>query len=60
MSGIKNRGFASMDPKRQREIASRGGKAVDPSKRSFSVDRKLAVRAGRIGGQSTAAAKVAA
>jgi general stress protein YciG len=57
---VKNRGFASIDPKRQREIASRGGKAVDPSKRTFSVDRKLAVRAGRIGGQSKGAAKVSA
>jgi len=60
MSGIKNQGFASMDPKRQRELSSRGGKAVDPSKRAFSVDRKLAVRAGRIGGQSKGAAKVSA
>jgi general stress protein YciG len=26
--GTKNRGFASMDPERQREIASQGGKAA--------------------------------
>ena len=25
--GIKDRGFASMDPQKQREIASKGGKA---------------------------------
>ena len=27
-SGTRNRGFASMDPARQREIASQGGKAA--------------------------------
>ncbi|UUZ47719.1 KGG domain-containing protein [Massilia sp. B-10] len=27
-SGTSNRGFASMDPERQREIASEGGKAA--------------------------------
>jgi general stress protein YciG len=28
MSGIKRRGFASMDPARRREIASQGGRAA--------------------------------
>src|ERR1044072_5584360 len=47
-----NRGFASMDAERQREIASMGGKAVPDSKRSFSQNRPLAAEAGRKGGQS--------
>src|SRR5688572_24708947 len=47
-----NRGFASMDRERQRQIASMGGKAVPDSKRSFSQNRGLAAQAGRKGGQS--------
>ncbi len=47
-----NRGFASMDAERQREIASMGGKAAPDSKRSFSQNRRLAAEAGRKGGQS--------
>ncbi|MGQ0834395.1 MAG: KGG domain-containing protein, partial [Gammaproteobacteria bacterium] len=47
-----NRGFASMDQERQRQIASMGGKAVPDSKRSFSQNRTLAAQAGRKGGQS--------
>jgi len=47
-----NRGFASMDQERQRQIASMGGKAVPDSKRSFSQNRQLAAQAGRKGGQS--------
>jgi len=47
-----NRGFASMDQERQRQIASMGGKAVPDSKRSFSQNRLLAAQAGRKGGQS--------
>ena len=37
-----NRGFASMDRARQREIASKGGHGVPPEKRSFSKNRQLA------------------
>ena len=48
-----NRGFASMDAERQREIASMGGKAVPDSKRSFSQNRRLAAEAGRKGGQAS-------
>lgn len=44
------RGFASMDPERQREIARRGGASVKPENRSFSQDRDLAVRSGAKGG----------
>jgi general stress protein YciG len=47
-----NRGFASMNQERQRQIASMGGKAVPDSKRSFSQNRDLAAQAGRKGGQS--------
>ncbi len=43
------RGFASMDPEKQREIASKGGKAVPAEKRSFSQNSDLAA-AGRKGG----------
>lgn len=49
-SGVSRRGFASMDPERQREIARRGGASVPSDKRSFSRDRSLAVEAGRKGG----------
>jgi uncharacterized protein len=46
------RGFASMSPERQREIASKGGRSVDPANRSFSQSRDLAAAAGRKGGSS--------
>jgi general stress protein YciG len=48
------RGFASMGPEKQREIARKGGKsgrAVDPANRSFSRDRGIAVNAGAMGGK---------
>ncbi len=45
------RGFASMSPEKQREIASKGGKSVPSEKRSFSQNRDLASQAGRRGGQ---------
>jgi general stress protein YciG len=51
------RGFASMDPERQREIASKGGRSVPAEKRSFSQDTDLAASAGRKGGQSVDPAK---
>ena len=47
------RGFASMNPERQREIASKGGKSVPAEKRSFSQNRDLAAEAGRKGGQAS-------
>jgi general stress protein YciG len=46
------RGFAAMDPERQRAIASMGGKAVPGGKRSFSQNKTLASQAGRKGGLS--------
>ena len=39
-----------MDRGRQRDIASKGGSSVPVSKRSFSRDHDLAVRAGRTSG----------
>ena len=44
-----NRGFASMDPEKQREIASKGGKA---SGGNFANDPERASEAGRAGGSS--------
>jgi general stress protein YciG len=51
------RGFAAMDPARQREIASKGGQSVPAEKRSFSQNRDLAAEAGSRGGQNVPAAK---
>lgn len=48
-----NRGFASMDAEKQREIARKGGRSVPNEKRSFSQNHQLASEAGRKGGQSS-------
>ena len=48
-----NRGFASMDDDKQREIASKGGQSVPDEKRSFSQDPELASEAGRKGGENS-------
>lgn len=53
----RGRGFASMDPERQREIARMGGRAVPSEQRSFARNRDLAREAGRRGGQATPANK---
>ncbi len=50
-NNTSKRGFASMSPEKQREIASKGGKSVPSEKRSFSQNRDLASNAGRKGGQ---------
>ncbi len=52
-SGTSNRGFASMDEQKQREIASKGGRSVAAQDRSFSQNRELAAQAGRKGGQAS-------
>lgn len=52
-TGTSKRGFASMDPARQREIARKGGASVPSEKRSFSQDRSLAAKAGRKGGEAS-------
>jgi general stress protein YciG len=47
---IAERGFASMDPARQREIASKGGKAAHAKGRAHEWTRDEARQAGRKGG----------
>lgn len=44
--GTKNRGFASMDPQRQREIASQGGKAAHQKGTAHEFTSEEARRAG--------------
>ncbi|MBI1907996.1 general stress protein [Candidatus Uhrbacteria bacterium] len=46
------RGFASMDPERQREIASRGGRAAHASGRAHEFSPEEAREAGRKGGRA--------
>lgn len=48
----KPQGFAAMSPEKRREIAAKGGKAVQNSNRSFSKSKELAAAAGRKGGVS--------
>lgn len=42
-------GFASMSPEKLREISAKGGAAVPPEKRAFSVDNQIAREAARKG-----------
>jgi uncharacterized protein len=53
--GTSNRGFASMDEQKQREIASKGGKSQgkENNPANFANDREKAAAAGRIGGQNS-------
>ncbi|GAA0557386.1 general stress protein [Rhizomicrobium electricum] len=51
-SNTSSRGFAGMDPNKQHEIASKGGKSVPDEKRSFSKDHGLASEAGQKGGEN--------
>ena len=53
-SQTSNRGFASMDQNKQREIASKGGRA---SGGNFKNDHGRAASAGRKGGRSVPAAE---
>ena len=46
------RGFASMDPNKQREIASKGGKAAHSSGHAHQFTPEEARAAGRKGGES--------
>jgi len=47
-----NRGFASMDPNKQKEIASKGGRAAHAKGTAHEFDSSEAREAGRKGGQS--------
>jgi uncharacterized protein len=49
------RGFASMDPDKQREIASRGGKAAHAQGRAHEFTAEEALVAGRKGGAAVSA-----
>ena len=49
--GRSLRGFARMEPNKQRELARKGGANVPSEKRSFSKNRALAAEAGRKGGR---------
>jgi hypothetical protein len=50
-----NRGFASMDEDKQREIASKGGRSQGKENNpgNFANNRQKAVEAGRKGGQAS-------
>lgn len=49
--GNSGKGFASMDPARQREIASQGGKASHASGRGHEFTPEEAAAAGKKGGE---------
>jgi general stress protein YciG len=46
------RGFASMDPEQQKEIASKGGKAAHESGNAHEFDSDEAREAGKKGGEA--------
>lgn len=48
----RGRGFASMDPEKQREIASKGGKAAHAKGTAHEFSSEEARKAGRKGGQA--------
>jgi len=48
----KKRGFASMDPQKQREIASKGGRAAHQKGTAHEFTPEEAREAGRKGGQA--------
>lgn len=50
--GTSNRGFASMSPEKQKEIASKGGKAAHEQGVAHQWNPEEARNAGRKGGQS--------
>lgn len=53
--GKSERGFAAMDPARQRAIASEGGKAAHQSGNAHEFSSEEAREAGRKGGQASGA-----
>lgn len=53
-SGRENRGFAAMDPKQVRGIASEGGKAAHQKGTAHKFTSEEAAEAGRKGGQARA------
>lgn len=53
MSDTSKRGFASMDEDKQREIASKGGKAAHEKGTAHEFTSEEAREAGRKGGETT-------
>lgn len=51
--GKSERGFAAMDPERQREIAREGGRAAHQSGNAHEFTSEEAREAGRKGGQAS-------
>lgn len=51
--GSSNRGFASMDENKQREIAAKGGRAAHESGNAHEFTSEEAREAGRKGGQAS-------
>jgi general stress protein YciG len=49
---ISDRGFASMDPEKQKEIASKGGKAAHERGTAHEFTSEEAREAGRKGGEA--------
>lgn len=49
----ENRGFASMDKEKQKEIASKGGKAAHEKGTAHEFDSKEASKAGKKGGKNS-------
>lgn len=54
-----NKGFRAMDPKKQREIASRGGRAAHRKGTAHEWTHDEAVEAGQAGGRAKRAKKAA-
>ena len=54
MSNTSKRGFASMDPNKQREIAVKGGKAAHVTGKAHEFTEEEARTAGRKGGNAVA------
>lgn len=52
-SGTSKRGFASMDPEKQRQIASKGGRAAHEKGTAHEFTPEEAAAAGRKGGQAS-------
>jgi general stress protein YciG len=51
--GTSRRGFASMDPEKQRQIASKGGRAAHAKGTAHEFTSEEAAAAGRKGGLSS-------
>jgi uncharacterized protein len=59
-SRTKNRGFASMDPEKQREIASKGGRIAHQEGKAHEFTSEEAREAGRKGGEASHSRRKAA